>query len=55
MQVDLIGFRKNIDVIHVYFCEARYFHWPIIDQWVFRAHTMLTAYSLDGSNWPRPN
>ena len=44
IQVELIRFRKkNIDFIHV--CEAR----------GFPNHCKFTAYSLDGSNWPRTN
>ena len=43
IRVELIRFRKNIDFIHVY--EAR----------EFANHSMFTAYSLDGSNWPRTN
>ena len=41
-QVEFIRFHKNIDFIHVYVCEAR----------GFPKHSMFTAYSLDGSNWP---
>ena len=45
IQVELIRFSKNIDFIHVYVCEAR----------DFANHSMFTAYSLDGINWPRTN
>ena len=42
MPVELIRFRKTYRLIHVYDCEAR----------GFPNHSMFTAYSLDGSNWP---
>ena len=44
IQVELIRFRKNIDFIHVYVCEAR----------GLAIHGMFTAYSLPESDSSTP-
>ena len=48
LQIELIRYRKNVDFVHIYFCEA-VFNAISLTNLAPNSSSAMLAYSLDGS------